>query len=175
MARRAKSTPTTAQARDLALAIRQGERRGLKQREIAATLGIDPRTVRKIKSGQTSGTKSYARLTAHPQRPSATQNAFNAEFVVGRDADGNPIIGSANIIIPDVRTRTGGRRAPTALDVFRLPDLGLVIESERQRLARQYSNLVTTAGAASEPTRLRAIATMRKRATAIMQVNGATP
>lgn len=171
MARRTKSVTTTPQARDLALAIRQGERRGLTQTQIAATLGINARTVRKIKSGQTSGAATYTRLTARPQRPSATQNAFNAEFVVGRDADGNPIIGSANIIIPDVRTRTGGRRAPTALDVFRLPDLGLVIEAERQRLARQYSNLVTTAGTSNTP-RLRAIATMRKPAAAIVRTVG---
>lgn len=174
MVRRAKSAPATLQARDLSLAIRQGERRGLSQKDIAATLGINPRTVRKIKSGQTSGRATYARLTTRPQRPSATQNAFNAEFVVGRDAGGNPIIGSANIIIPDVRTRDGGRRAPTALDVFRLPDLGLVIEAERQRLARQYSNLVTTVGAAGDPTRLRAIATMKKPAAAIVRTGGAS-
>jgi transcriptional regulator with XRE-family HTH domain len=138
MARRKISTPTTPQARDLALAVRQGERRGLSQREIAATLGINPRTVRKIKSGQTSGTKTYRRLTTTPRGVRATPNAFNAEFTVGYDRDGNPIIGSANIIIPDVRTRAGGRRAPTALDVFRLPDLQAVADAERAAMARRY-------------------------------------
>lgn len=139
MARRTKSTPATPQARDLALAIRQGERKGLTQKQIAATLGINPRTVRKVKSGQTSGRRTYERLTRRP-KIRATPNAFNAEFVIGYDADGQPIIGSANIIVPDIRTRDGGRRAPTALDVFRLPDLAAVADAERRRLARQYAS-----------------------------------
>lgn len=139
MARRRKSQPTTVQARDLALSIRQGERAGLKQKEIAAVLGINERTVRKIKSGQTSGRKTYRRLTTTPRGARATPNAFNAEFVVGYDSDGNPIIGSANIIVADVTTRTGERRAPTPLDVFRVQGLADVAARERAAMARRYN------------------------------------
>jgi len=164
----ARSKPATTDARALTLAIRQGERKGLRQREIASALGINERTVRKIKSGQTSGRKSFARLTRVP-KISATPNAFNAEFTIGYDRDGKPIIGSANIIIADVRTRQGGRRAPTALDVFRLPNLSEIAEQERRRLARQYASTLDPKREAPAATvRLRRIGGMRKPAAAIV-------
>lgn len=153
-------------ARDLATTIRQGERAGMTQRQIAAVLGINERTVRKIKSGQTSGTKTYARLTRRPKKPAATPNAFQASFVVGYDKDGQPIIGSANLIIADVRTRTGERRAPTALDVFRVPGLAGVIEQERARMVARYADIVKPGTGTA---RLRNITRMAKPAAAILR------
>lgn len=137
MARRRKSTPATAEARDLATAIRQGERRGLTQREIAATLGINERTVRKVKYGQTSGRAIHKRLTREPAHPS-TRNAFNVEFTIGRDARGKPVFGSVNIIVPDVRDRHGNRRPPTVLDVFRMPDLAAILAAHQAAMAQAY-------------------------------------
>lgn len=171
MARRRKAEPATREARDLSLAIRQGERRGLTQRQIAETLGINERTVRKVKSGQTSGRRTFARLTTTPRGVRATPNAFNAEFTIGYDADGNPVIGSANIIVADLRTAKGGRRAPTALDVFRVQGLAEVAAAERAAMARRYAS--TVARVASDRTvRLRSIGTMRKPAAAILTTGG---
>lgn len=168
MARRRRSTPATVQARDIATTIRQGERRGLTQREIAATLGINERTVRKIKAGETSGTRTHERLTHRPRRPGATPNAFNAEFIVGYDANNEPVYASANIIIADVRTRTGERRAPTGLDVFRV-NIDAVVQRERAAMARRYdTQRLATGGTA---TRIRSINTMRKPAAAILRTN----
>jgi hypothetical protein len=168
MARRRKAEPATPQARDLALAIRQGERRNLSQKEIAATLGINERTVRKIKSGETTGTRTYKRLTTQPKRPGATRNAFNAEFIVGYDASGAPVLASSNIIIPDIVTRTGERRAPTALDVFRIrTNLEAVAAAERAALARRYD--VATVAGTDSAVRLRRISNMRKPASAIIR------
>jgi hypothetical protein len=166
MARKSNPKPT---ARDLALSIRQGERAGKTQREIAAALGINERTVRKVKSGQTSGTRTTERLRRRPLRPGATPNAMNAEFPMGYDANGNQITASANIIVTDVRTRHGTRRAPTALDVFRMPNLAAVADAERQRMMRQYASMIVTPAPTDSPVRLRSISTMRKPAAAIIR------
>lgn len=167
MPRKRTSRATTPQARDLARAIRQGERAKIPQRDIAAALGINERTVRKIKSGQTTGTRTYARLTKGPKRVTLA-GAFNAEFTVGYDRDGKPVFGSANLIVADVRTKEGGRRAPTALDVFTVPNLGDVIDAERERLARRYG-IDVISGKGSRLPRLRKIGTMRKPAAAILR------
>lgn len=166
MARKSTPKPT---ARDLALAVRQGERQGKTQREIGAALGINERTVRKIKSGETSGTRTTERLRRRPLRPGATPNAMNAEFVMGYDANGQPVLASANIIVTDVRTRHGTRRAPTALDVFRMPNLANVADAERKRMMRQYASIVTTPAPTDSPVRLRSISTMRRPAAAIIR------
>lgn len=171
MARKRTSRATTPEGRDLARAIRQGERAKLSQREIAAVLGINERTVRKIKSGQTPGTLIYKRLTREP-KGSGVVGAFSASFTIGYDANGQPIIGSANLIVADVRTKEGGRRAPTALDVFAIPNLGNVIEGERARLASRYAGLVTIATGERLP-RLRKIRNMRRPAAAILRTGGA--
>lgn len=163
MARRRKSTPATPEARDLALAIRQGERRALTQKEIGAALGINERTVRKIKSGQTSGRKIVPRLIKAP-KVRATENTFNAYFTL-RDSAGNETPVSINIIVPDVRTRDGGRRAPTALDIFRL-DMDSVADAEAARFANRYGYVDAKR---SGPVRLRKIGTMRKAAAAIVR------
>lgn len=165
MARRRKSTPTTPQARDIALSIRQGERAGLTQREIGATLGINERTVRKIKEGQTSGTRTFARVTKEPKIRAET-GLFNAEFVIGYDTAGNPIVGSRNVTVPVIRDRFGKPKAATALDVFRIRGLATLAAQERAALARRYGNVATVAPANS-PIRLRAIGRARRRTTTL--------
>lgn len=139
MARRHATPAANPQARELAAAIRQGERAGLKQREIAATLGINPRTVRKIKSGQTAGTRTYQRVTTQPATRD-TPNAFNANFIVGVDKNGNPVYASRNVIIPNL-PGAKGPRTPTALDALRRDvhrQLQAVAAAERSAMAARY-------------------------------------
>lgn len=161
MARRRKSTTTTPQARDIALSIRQGERLGLTQREIGATLGINERTVRKIKEGQTSGTRTHARVTKTPKIRAET-GLFNAEYVIGYDASGNEIVGSRNVTIPVLQDRFGKPKTATALDVFRIRGLAEMAAQERAALARRYGNVARLASA-DTPVRLRAIGRARRR------------
>lgn len=164
MARRRKAEPATPQARDISLTIRQGERRGLTQKQIAADLGIDPRTVRKIKSGQTSATRTYSRVMATPRRVGTTPNLYNAEYTVGYDENGRPVLASANLIIADVRTAKGTRRAPTPLDVYRITGLAEVAAAERAAMARRYADSVASTNIRKEDSgvRLRRITTTRE-------------
>lgn len=166
MARRRRSQPATPEARDIALSIRQGERLGLTQREIAETLGINERTVRKIKAGETSGTRTYARVQRMPKGPRQETGLFNAEFVVGRTASGEDVIASTNVTIPQLRTATGGMRAATPLDVFRVRGLAAVVAAERAAMIRRYGNVATVAPADSS-IRLRAISQARRKTTII--------
>lgn len=166
MARRKRSAPATPAARDLALTIRQGERLGLTQREIADTLGINERTVRKIKSGQTSGTRTRARIMHTPKGPRQESGLFNAEFVIGYTASGEEVIGSRNVTIPNLRTATGETRAPTPLDVFRVRGLATVVAKERLAQAMRYANVATLAPVDSS-IRLRAISRARKATTIV--------
>lgn len=166
MARRRRSEPTTDEARRIALTIRQGERLGLTQREIGETLGINERTVRKIKSGQTSGKRTYSRVMHVPKAPRAETGLFNAEFVIGYTPSGEPVIGSTNVTIPNLRTATGDQRAATPLDVFRVRGLASVVAQERAALTRRYAS-VATAAPADSPVRLRAISRARKATTVI--------
>lgn len=160
MARR-KATPSTQQGRDLARSIREGQRQRLTQKEIAATLGINERTVRKILSGETPGTRTHKRLTATPKARRAERGLFNAEYVIGYDADGNAIIGSTNVNIGQIRGADGSMRDPTALDVFRIRRLASTIAQERAGLAQRYTNVARLAPEDS-PIRLRAISRARK-------------
>jgi hypothetical protein len=169
MARRRRAEPTTPEARQIALAIRQGERLGLTQREIADTLGIDPRTVRKVKSGQTSGTRTYGRVMKTPKTRRVETGLFNAEFVVGFTASDEPVIASTNVTIPSLTVAGGGRRAPTPLDVFRVRGLASVVAAERAKQIRRYAAVTTPAGADS-PVRLRAINRARRATTVIRTV-----
>lgn len=166
MARRRRSEPTTQEAREIALAIRQGERLGLTQREIGATLGINERTVRKIRSGQTSGRRTYKRVMKAPKAARQETGLFNAEFVIGFDPSGNEIIGSRNVTIPQLRTASGDLRAPTPLDVFRVRGLATVIAKERLAQARRYGNIARIAGTDSS-IRLRRISRARKATTLV--------
>jgi predicted transcriptional regulator len=163
---RKASHPATPQGREIARTIREGERAGLTQREIATTLGTNERTLRRIKSGETSGTRTYSRLTASPKRPRSQPGLFNAEFVVGYTVSGEPVIASHNVTVPQLRTRTGELRNPTPLDVFRVRGLAATIAAERAAQARRYGNVDRVAGADS-PVRLRAISTARRRTTTI--------
>lgn len=161
MARRKRSAPATSQGRDIARAIAEGKRQGLTNRQIGATLGINERTVRKIRAGETSGTKTYARLTRKPQTFRAEKGLFNAEYVIGYDGSGQPIIGSTNVSIGQIRTLSGDYRDPTALDVFRVRRLAATIARERAQQARSYAQVATLAPVES-PIRLRAISRARR-------------
>lgn len=166
MARRKRSQPATPEARDLARAIGQGKRLGLTNREIGETLGINERTVRKIRAGETPGTRTHRRLTATPKTPRAEPGLFNAEFVVGYTPSGDEVIASRNVTISKIRQADGTMRDPTPLDVFRVRGLATVAAQERLALAQRYGNVATVAGPDS-PIRLRKIGQARKRSVVI--------
>lgn len=136
MARR-KSQATTTEARFIAARIRDAERRGYTQRQIGDAFGINERTVRKIKSGETSGTRTYHRKMDAPKRPRSTPNIFRADLIIG-EQDGRDIVRSVNVKIPDLPTATG-RKAPTPFDVFRLPTLAQVAIAEGDAMRRRYA------------------------------------
>lgn len=161
-----KSAPASPQARQLVLAIRQGERQGLTQKQIAAALGINERTVRKAKSGQTSGTRTVERLTKTPRAKRAETGLFNAEYVIGYDDSGQAVIGSSNVTIPAIRNANGTTRPPTALDVFRVRGLARLAAEQRAAQARRYGAVTRVAGD-DTPIRLRAISSARRRVTVL--------
>lgn len=137
MARR-KSGATTPEGRFIAARIRDAERRGYTQRQIAEAFGIPggPRTVRKIKSGETSGTRTYHRKMDALERPRSTPNIFRADLVIGEE-NGREIVRTVNVKLPDLAT-THGRAAPTPFDALRLPSLQEVAIAEGNAMRRRY-------------------------------------
>ncbi len=128
-----RSGATTPQARIITTAIRQGERRGEIQAQIAARLGLSgPRAVRKIKSGETPATRIFA-AKMRPMRPGSSPNIMRADIDLG---DG--MIRTVNVKIPNVVSASGGTRAPTPFDVYRFPDLTSVAEAEGRAMQRRY-------------------------------------
>lgn len=166
MARRRRSEPATPQARELSRAIAQGKRLGLTNREIGETLGINERTVRKIRAGETPGTKTHRRIMATPKTPRAETGLFNAEFVVGYTSTGEEVVASRNVTISKLRQPDGTYRDPTPLDVFRVRGLAVVAAQERLALAQRYGNVARIAGPGA-PIKLRKIGIARKPTTVI--------
>lgn len=140
---RKRATPTTPEARIEAAAIQSARRRGMTNKEIAKRLGVNERTLRKIVAGETPGTRIYRQKVAQPtaDRP-ASPNIFRADVRIGYDAEGNELIRSVNVKLPDV-PGIRGRRAPTFFDVLRLPDLQSVAKVEAQKMRNRYGELVT--------------------------------
>lgn len=149
---RKRAAPATAEARTEAAAIQQARRRGMTNAEIGKRLGINERTVRKIVSGETPGTRIYRKRVTEfqsktGQRP-ASPNIFRADIRIGYDANDDEIIRSVNVKLPDV-PGPKGRRAPTFFDVLRLPNLQSVAQIEAEKMRNRYGELVTREDAES--------------------------
>lgn len=139
---RKRSAATTAEGRTEAAAIQAARRRGMSNREIADRLGINERTVRKIVSGETSGTRIFHKRMPTVEGRAASPNIFRADVRIGYDAKGDEIIRSVNVKLPDV-PGAKGPRAPTFFDVLRLPDMRSVARTEAEKMRNRYGDLVT--------------------------------
>jgi transcriptional regulator with XRE-family HTH domain len=138
MARR-KSGATTPEGRFIAARIRAAERRGYTQQQIADAMGLSgPRTVRKLKSGETPGTRIYHRKMDALAKPRSTPNIFRASLIIGED-DGREVIRSVNVKIPSLRNAKGELVAPTPFDALRLPSLEEIAIAEGKAMQRRYS------------------------------------
>jgi hypothetical protein len=166
VARRRRSEPATPEARQIARAIGEGKRQGLTNREIGEALGINERTVRKVRAGETSGVRTYKRVMQTPKTPRRETGLFNAEFVVGYTSTGESVVASRNVTISRIRNADGSYREPTPLDVFRVRGLAVVAAQERIALLQRYGNVATVAGTDS-PIKLRKIGSARKATTVI--------
>lgn len=134
-----KARATTPEGRFIASRIRDAERRGYTQQEIADALGLSgPRAVRKIKSGETPATRIYHRKMDAMAKPRSTPNIFRADLVIGEE-DGRDIVRSVNVKIPNLRNRKGELVAPTPFDALRLPSLEKVAIAEGEAMQRRYS------------------------------------
>lgn len=153
---RRRSAPATPEARIEASAIQQARRRGMTNREIADRLGINERTVRKIVSGETPGTRIFHKRMPEPTNRPASPNIFRADVRIGYDAQGKEIVRSVNVKLPDV-PGPSGPRAPTYFDVLRLPDMRNVAQIEAEKMRNRYGELVTQEDAEAFISSLRAI------------------
>lgn len=142
MARRPKkATPReTEESRFLASRIQDAKRRGYTNREIGEAFGINERTVRKIRSGESSGTRTYRQRIEKAPR-SASPSIVRMDLRIGTDTDGNPVVRTVNAKVPALTSARGRRVAPTPFDVFRLPNLAAVAFAEGRRLQRNYGAL----------------------------------
>jgi hypothetical protein len=144
--RRARATTT--EGRFLASRIQDAHRRGATNAEIGRAFGINERTVRKIRSGETTGKRTFERLTA-PSREAAEKgmerganpSIVRVDIKLGKDANGNDIVRTVNARIPTITNRLGQRTMATPADVFRIPRLEALIAREIDRLERQYGHV----------------------------------
>lgn len=129
------------ESRFLASRIQDAKRRGATNAEIAREFGINERTVRKIRSGETSGARIYARkIEKAPEN--ANPSIVRVDVMLGYDRNGDRIIRTVNAKVPVLTSASGKRVTPTPFDVFRLPNLQEVAEAERKRMLRQYGIVV---------------------------------
>lgn len=147
MTRPRRARATTTEGRFLAARIQDAHRRGATNAEIAQAFGINERTVRKIRSGETSGKRTFATLVEPSLRAQGGPNPsiVRVDIKIGEDANGEDVIRTVNARIPTVVTRDGRRIAATPADVFRVPGLASLIEAERRRLMVQYQNEIRSA------------------------------
>lgn len=138
---RRHATPATPEARIEAAAIQRARSRGMTNAQIADRFGINERTVRKIVSGETSGTRIFRERMPSANVKGASPNIFRADIRIGYDPDGKEVIRSVNVKIPDVQGPRGPR-APTFFDVLRLPDFQTVAKIERQKMQNQYGEKI---------------------------------
>lgn len=146
MARPRRATPKdNAEARYIASRIQDAKRRTnpatgkrYTDKEIGAAFGINERTVRKIRSGETSGTRIYkSKIEKAPDK--ASPSIVRLDLEIGTDVNGNPVVRTVNAKVPALTSAKGKRVAPTPFDVFRLPDLSSVATAEGKRLQNQYA------------------------------------
>lgn len=151
MARPRRSRATTTEGRFLASRIQDAHRRGATNAEIARAFGINERTVRKIRSGETSGRRTFGRLVEPTGRAietgrerGANPSIVRVDLKLGKDAAGNDVVRTVNARIPTIVNRRGQRVAATPADIFRIAGLNDLIDREIERLERQYGNIVVT-------------------------------
>lgn len=143
MARRRRASPRDAdESRYLASRIQDARRRGYSTQVIADSFGMNERTVRKILSGETSGSRIYKRHV-EPVAPKASPSIVRVDVNIGTDASGDPVVRTINAKVPTLPTAKGARGAPTPFDVFRLPNLQQVAIAEGKRMQREYAALLT--------------------------------
>lgn len=138
---RRRATPSTPEARIEAAAIQRARSRGMTNAQIADRFGINERTVRKIVSGETPGTRIFAARMPAGKVKGASPNIFRADIRIGYAPDGSEVIRSVNVKIPDVQGPKGPR-APTFFDVLRLPDMQTVAKIEREKMQNRYGEQV---------------------------------
>lgn len=136
MARAKRSHATTTEGRFLAARIQDAHRRGYTNAEIARAYGINERTVRKIRSGETSGRRTFGRLV-EPTRDVAPGASPSIVRVDIRLSDGR--VRSVNARIPTIRNARGQAVAATPADIFRMPKLQTLIQAEARRLETLYA------------------------------------
>lgn len=138
---RTRSTAATSEAREIASRIQLARRHGATNAQIARAFGINERTVRKIVAGETPGTRIYRERTetAHVRQ---SPNVFKVDILIGYDENGDPVIKSQNVLLPNIRNRRGELVPPNAFDALRYPDLYAVAHAEAVRMARQYGKQV---------------------------------
>lgn len=160
MARRRPKPATPAdrpESRELAARIQDAKRRGYTNKQIGEAFGMNERTVRRIRSGETPGTRIYKeRVQAAPR--GSSPSIVRMDLLMGVDENGNEVVRTVNAKVPAMRTAKGMRRAPTPFDVFRLPDLASVATAEAKRLGREYGNLVARFAAPGTISSIRPIA-----------------
>lgn len=138
MARPKRARATTSEGRFLASRIQDAHRRGYTNAEIARAYGVNERTVRKIRSGETSGRRTFGRLV-EPQRnvhPGASPSIVRVDIRLP-----NGEVRSVNARIPTVRNARGQSVGATPADIFRMPQLQTLLDAEMARLARQYGGI----------------------------------
>jgi hypothetical protein len=137
MARAKRSQAATTEGRYLTARIRLAKRQGHTNAEIGRAYGINERTVRRIASGETSGTRTFGRLVEPSLKadvlPGASPSIVRVDI---RLANGN--VRTVNARIPTMRDRNGKAIAATPADVFRVPKLATLIDAEAARLAMHY-------------------------------------
>lgn len=137
MARPKRSGAATTEGRYLASRIQDAHRRGYTNAEIGRAYGINERTVRKIRSGETSGKRTFGRLVEPTQKaeivPGASPSIVRVDIKLP-----NGQVRTVNARIPTLRDRSGKPVAPTPADVFRVPKLASLIDAEAERLVQHY-------------------------------------
>lgn len=160
-----RSRASTDEGRFLAARIADAKRRGATNAEIGVAFGINPRTVRKIRSGESSGRRTFGRLVEPSQRaaehlpPGASPSIVRVDLKF-TDTNGTEAIRTVNARVPTVRTRSGKLVAATPADIFRIPNFATLVNAEAERLARQYGFSMDPAGATIRS--MRPIAVRRK-------------
>lgn len=137
MARAKRSRATSSEGRFLASRIQDAHRRGYTNAEIARAYGINERTVRKIRSGESSGRQTFGRLVEPSRRadvaPGASPSIVRVDIKLP-----NGEVRTVNARIPTLRDASGKPVAPTPADVFRVPKLATLIQAEADRLVQHY-------------------------------------
>lgn len=134
---RVRARATTTEGRFLASRIQDAKRRGATNAQIARAFGINERTVRKIRSGESSGTRTFGKLV-EPTRGARVAQGANPSIVRVDIRLSNGMIRTVNARVPTILDRRGNRVTPTPADLFRIPKLETLIDAEIKRLEQHY-------------------------------------